>query len=255
MFEYNLDLSDKSYMRDYSVDGSQNPFLPKMLECGYFEAGENYFTHRDNKNAALIIYTVSGSGSLETCGQRFSLIPGSVIVFKCVEEHFYKTENSPWCFNWIHCDIESLSGYGDILFGRLLDLKNEEEVKMRDVFYKLKEIHEKDDMFSLGYRSLFISEMLGVMLRTAENESGKNIAKSEEIEKALEFISNNLPKQITLDELSEVAHMSKYHFIRVCRRYTGFSPYRYLMIARINKAKVLLTTTRFAIGCYQINNS
>ena len=41
---------------------------------------------------------------------------------------------------------------------------------------------------------------------------------------------------------------SPYHFIRVFKRITGFTPYEYLSKHRINRSKILLTTTGHTVG-------
>jgi len=53
-----------------------------------------------------------------------------------------------------------------------------------------------------------------------------------------------------LDELSNNVGVSKYHLSRLFKKFTGYSPYEYLMNYRINESKKLLKTTNLPI--YQI---
>jgi AraC-like DNA-binding protein/mannose-6-phosphate isomerase-like protein (cupin superfamily) len=55
-----------------------------------------------------------------------------------------------------------------------------------------------------------------------------------------DYIEANFAKTITLDELSRLANMSKYHFLRSFTRQKGISPYSYLETIRICNAKKLL---------------
>jgi AraC-like DNA-binding protein len=54
------------------------------------------------------------------------------------------------------------------------------------------------------------------------------------------YLEDNYDKTITLQELSEIAGLSKYHFLRSFTRQKGISPYSYLEAIRIGNAKVLL---------------
>jgi AraC-like DNA-binding protein len=55
-----------------------------------------------------------------------------------------------------------------------------------------------------------------------------------------DFIHKNLAGYVTVDAMAEVAHISKFHFIRSFRRATGYTPYEYLIHCRVNKARELL---------------
>ena len=54
------------------------------------------------------------------------------------------------------------------------------------------------------------------------------------------FINNNLDKEVNLDLLSHVRFTSKFHLLRLFKRYYGQTPKQYLIEKRIEKAKELL---------------
>ncbi len=67
----------------------------------------------------------------------------------------------------------------------------------------------------------------------------------ERIEKAVEFIEVNLMEKISIEMISEKAHFSKYHFIRIFRAMTGETVGNYLRRRRISESsKQLITTNR-----------
>jgi AraC-like DNA-binding protein/mannose-6-phosphate isomerase-like protein (cupin superfamily) len=53
-------------------------------------------------------------------------------------------------------------------------------------------------------------------------------------------LERNYAKAITLDELSKIAGLSKYHMLRLFTKEKGISPYSYLETIRIDHAKMLL---------------
>ena len=68
------------------------------------------------------------------------------------------------------------------------------------------------------------------------------------------FIDTNFEKELNLDFLSHVGFTSKYHLLRLFKRYYGLTPRQYLIDKRIEKSKenlingMTVTETCFAVG-------
>ncbi len=54
------------------------------------------------------------------------------------------------------------------------------------------------------------------------------------------FIDRNYPDNIDLNNISDEAYFSKFHFIRLFKKIYGKTPHQYLTFVRIEKAMVLL---------------
>ncbi|MCM3538323.1 helix-turn-helix transcriptional regulator [Priestia endophytica] len=67
------------------------------------------------------------------------------------------------------------------------------------------------------------------------------------IKHAISYIENHFTKEINLKELAQYVHLTPFHFSRVFKKYTGFSPYEYIINFRINYAKKLLQNTNTSI--------
>jgi AraC-like DNA-binding protein len=65
----------------------------------------------------------------------------------------------------------------------------------------------------------------------------------ESVRLARRFVDRHYDKPITIEELSRVAALSPYHFIRLFRRSYKQTPHQYLVQQRIARAKELLRTT------------
>jgi AraC-like DNA-binding protein len=60
------------------------------------------------------------------------------------------------------------------------------------------------------------------------------------IRKAREFIHAMAPANISLEDIADMAGMSRFHFLRLFKATTGFSPYAYLIQRRVEIAKMLI---------------
>jgi AraC family transcriptional regulator len=62
-----------------------------------------------------------------------------------------------------------------------------------------------------------------------------------------EFIRENFSRDLGLTEIAQVADLSPFHFARAFKHTTGQTPHQYLINARIEQAKELLSTTDLPI--------
>lgn len=74
------------------------------------------------------------------------------------------------------------------------------------------------------------------------------------------FIDNNYSEEIDLNNISDEAYFSKFHFIRLFKKVYGKTPHQYLIYVRIEQAKLLLHEQKpvsevcFAIGFSSITS-
>lgn len=67
------------------------------------------------------------------------------------------------------------------------------------------------------------------------------------IHAAREYMHRNLCEAITLDELANVAHISKYHFLRLFASVYGVAPFKYLQELRLQRAYNMLTSHQYSV--------
>ncbi|WP_320172067.1 AraC family transcriptional regulator [Maridesulfovibrio sp.] len=60
------------------------------------------------------------------------------------------------------------------------------------------------------------------------------------VKRARDYLHENLSEKVSLEELSKVAGLSRYHLLRVFRETTGLPPHNYHLQVRIENAKRLL---------------
>ena len=70
--------------------------------------------------------------------------------------------------------------------------------------------------------------------------SRRRYATSPHARRVVDYIQANLEGDIRLEELANIACLSRFHFVRAFKAATGTSPYRYVADLRIERAKTLL---------------
>jgi AraC family transcriptional regulator len=61
------------------------------------------------------------------------------------------------------------------------------------------------------------------------------------VERAIRYIQDNHARDIGLSDIARAANLSAYHLTRVFKQVTGLPPYQYLIQARVNAARALLS--------------
>lgn len=91
-----------------------------------------------------------------------------------------------------------------------------------------------------GYEKRFMSA-LGQLAHTHSfDEPFAETIVPEIINEIKDYITNHLDRKISLIELSKIAGMDKFKFLRWFRKHTGLTPFNYIILNRIERAKKML---------------
>ena len=133
-----------------------------------------------------------------------------------------------------------------------------EQYKTRDPLIEQIGLALKSELESEGIGSRVYAESLfnalSVHLVRHYCASGQNVLTDpgslpqDKLRYAVEYIHENLEKDLTLSEIAVAVGMSPYHFARAFKQAIGLPPHQYLIKCRIEKAKILLAKTDLAIA-------
>lgn len=106
----------------------------------------------------------------------------------------------------------------------------------------LHDLHQMilEDQSDFQKEELFLFLLEQLLREYTETETSVPLKSLLEIKIICEYIELHYTQNITLNQLSELSGLSKYHLLRLFTRQKGISPYRYLETIRINHAKKLL---------------
>lgn len=181
-------------------------------------------------------------------GRHQTARKGDTVILDCYKAHEYYTNDSFESI-WVH-----VSGANSLEIFKEIEALEDNLIKCKDVQHLKKLLFRIFDGMKgeiptseLNY-SLDIYKIFTELLNPQSAKTKGEISYEDSVHKVKEYISDNLNEGITVKSLAELVNMSSSHFSRVFKQQTGFSPYDYILISRLNRAKYLLQTTNMAIA-------
>ena len=71
---------------------------------------------------------------------------------------------------------------------------------------------------------------------------------NESVNQAIDYILRHMEEDVTLDDVAEYCHFSKYYFSRLFKETVGSTPQEFLIRLRLSNAAELMRTTADTIG-------
>jgi AraC-like DNA-binding protein len=101
---------------------------------------------------------------------------------------------------------------------------------------------EQNSLELLQVQSLFFQAITDLFCQYGQPQYAPHLSKSHpgDIRRACEFIDAMAPTHISLNDIANVVGMSRFHFLRIFKSATGFSPYAYLIQRRVELARTLI---------------
>lgn len=179
-------------------------------------------------------------------GETASAMPGQAALFDCRRPHEYSAQDdTEFCwmlFNGLNAEA---------LYRRILQNKGGRHVFAPAGFSEIaRGIGELVSSCETGERmseaacSQLIHHLLCELLLGGESSGGEE---NQAVNAAIGFINRNLYRTITVGDVAAAASFSAAHFSRVFKLQTGYSPYEYILLRRIDEAKHLLASTRLSV--------
>ncbi|MEM9925088.1 MAG: AraC family transcriptional regulator [Cyanobacteria bacterium P01_D01_bin.50] len=76
----------------------------------------------------------------------------------------------------------------------------------------------------------------------------KNGLSKNQLAKIIEYIKNNLDRDLGLNELANLLQISPHYFCHLFKQSMGITPHKYVIKTRVNRAKELLLTGKYSIA-------
>lgn len=218
-----------------------------ISEAGHFDVYSDYMVKRDFHDSFLLLYTCSGEGCVKTGDITIQLPEKHAVIIDCHNPHEYFSQSGQWNFLWMHFHGIGVESLFEIIYsGNSVHGINMESADMfKSNITQIIDSMTRNDIKSCLDISAGVHSLLNSIHSASIEGETTNRKKefAEDIRIVLDYISENYSQPITVDDMVNIIHLSKYHFIRRFNRIMGVTPYNYLTNYRITMAKTMLRQT------------
>ena len=222
--------------------------------AGHYFCDHRYsFSHRaetallaSHRLNFMLIAVRQGAMHFTLNGEHLLAARGSAVLFDCRQPHEYSAGDGTE-FNWLLFNGLNAGAFCK----RILQSKGGRSVfTPADFTAVVREIDSLVASCAAGERltesvcSQLIHRLLCGLL-----PGGEGASKCEDgvVTEAIRYMHRNLHQELTVQDVAEAVRLSPSHFSRLFRSQTGYSPYEYILLRRIDEAKHLLASTRLSV--------
>jgi len=195
-------------------------------------------------------YITHGSCVLQENNRTYEAKSGMWFLIPAGVRHsFYAEDGVVFQKYWLHFNLESSgnSFFSLVKLPRSIIVGNDRHIK--NLFKNVFKFAGDERLSSiLRLKSALLDLVAAYVERAEQYEIAPQKGDASELSNVMQFIEDNLQRQITNTELASVAGMHPNYFIRFFKDKTGITPAKYITVQRIERAKTLLETTEKPIS-------
>ena len=234
----------------------QNDSLKKTAKLLYISSakyGGDWHSIQHTHNCSELFYVIDGQGQFLIEDQTYPVSPSDLVIVNPNVAHTEVSLNaSP--LKYIVLGVEGLeltaTNNDDNTNFCIINFKTHKDNILLCLQNMLTEIETKHPGYEIVCQDLM--EILIVLLGRQTNFSTiltpVNKKASRLCGSTKRYIDAHYQENITLDQLADVCHVSKYHLAHAFTEEYGISPINYLISKRISEAEHLLKTTDFSLS-------
>lgn len=231
---------------------SPSPTAKKLyfhpISAGHFFCEKNYHLIRENYNSILVTHIIEGSFTFVTDGVHTTARKGETVILNCYQAHEYYTNDSFESI-WVHISGNScLDFYNEIVKKEGNVIKCADVERIKKLLFRLFESIQGEKRPSEMNMSLDIYKLFVDLSNSIHVSTNNKASYEESVEDAKKYIFDHIGEELNVKDIADYIHMSPSHFSRVFKQQTGFSPYEFVLVTRLNKAKDYLKKTDLTVS-------
>lgn len=213
-------------------------------KIGFFDNAYSHKVVRENPDHFILFLCTKGKGYLEHHGIRYNISAGNIFfTFPGVAHAYGADESDPWSIYWAHFHTDSpefvsilkanhISVFQPVFYTQAFqDIAESFQFILTDIYHAAPcEFQYKQSIFTqLVFQSFTLANQ--------PNQKNKYVSA------ALEYIHSHLNHPLSLEEIANAVHISKFYLSHHFTTDLGVSIKQYVLTKKMNQAKFLLTST------------
>lgn len=196
------------------------------------------------------LYSTEGEGELIVNNKKYTIKPNQAFFLPANIPHEYYTTGEVWDTHWI---VLGGKGIDDILnmFGfdsPAVYTFSSDLTRINHLFKKIYTILKSDRLYGNYYAGGFAYDYLVEFYRLANNKSViEGSEKNQTLITAVNYIVSHIKEEITLEQLSQAAGVTKQHLCKLFKRNFQMTPIEYVTKLKLQHSKDLLLTTDLTV--------
>ena len=232
--------------RDFTVRGSAN-----LLNVASSRYGGDWNSVPHTHNHTELFFIVSGQGQFLIQDQVFPVDVNNLVIINPNVLHTEASLNAQ-PLEYIVLGISGIElATSENSNGQFCILDHFESVEISSC---LRNILREMELKNTGYEDICQAYMEILIIRLMRNtamtvqEEPSAVSSNRQCASVKRFIDLHFKEPLTLEQLAEEAHMSKYYLSHAFKREYGVSPINYMISRRIDESKYLLAETDLSMS-------
>jgi AraC family transcriptional regulator len=249
---YDEFISNKSDYYAYSPSAIAQKMFFYPVCAGQFCYLPGYSIRRTSFDSFLLMYVSRGELTVEYGNKRAQAVAGEFVLIDCYQPHAYHSTVG-WDSVWCHFDGPLARNYYEYIvlrMGNIFSLEHPETTVQR-----LRDIYQTFASGAVIKEAALSGQITDIMTQIllSDSKRGKMAESGSSMDEIVSYINEHFAENISIPRLAERAMLSQYHFIRVFKRETGFTPHEYIINTRISTAKYMLKNKHLSVKdvCYK----
>lgn len=244
----NTVLTKSFSIRDYlpdtlAVPDDMDESLPYVQAYGNIQSSYPYYYEISGLDSYCLLYTESGSGTLATEEDSFTLTPGTLAFIDCRQKHKVVIRQSPWTYKVFFLTGNPAAYLYDLIIKKYgcihtISLGSDIPDLIKKFFAQLVKHPERYFLMSKFILDILLET---IMEKTLTEDSANPIP--DYLISIKNNFDGNYQKNYTLATLEQEYRISRYRICREFTEYFNLSPIQYLNRRRIAVAKEALIET------------
>jgi AraC-like DNA-binding protein len=213
------------------------------LAAGFYPQASGHRMRRSRHTNNLLAYCADGRGQLTTDAGQWPVTAGDLLVLPAGTAHSYAAAaDQPWSLYWVHYEGTLSNEYT-----RFLNLSQ----PLAPIGIQSRLIADFEALFAL--RSAGFAEREYIHAACQLKAMLTNIARliatrgrgtRIDLDRIQQLMHLRIDRELDLEDLAQVANLSKFHFIRKFKQLTGHAPIQHFIHLKMQHACQLLDTTQ-----------